>query len=182
MIGVTVYTDNNLLAECICKFLHHIHDNVHVMAYQPLQLLRRDGEAIIFNLIRSDNDVISTINFLNRYKVRLSRMKVSLIAPNKLRVLCIELSLFKVSYLLTERSTASDYHRCIYHNTMDTTPCQHILSARERMVLTMLLQEHSPSHIAERLSISYKTVCAHKLNIMRKLQIKRISSIFTNCS
>ncbi|WP_370546398.1 response regulator transcription factor [Edwardsiella tarda] len=182
MIGVTVYTDDNLLAECICKLFHHIHDNVHIMAYQPLKLLRCDGETIIFNLIRSDNNVISTMNFLNRYKVRLSRMKVALIAPNKLRDLCIELALFKVDYLLTEKSPASDYRRCIYQNTTDTTPPQHILSERERMVLTMLLQEYSPSHIAEKLSISYKTVCAHKLNIMRKLQIKNINSLFTDYS
>ncbi|WP_370554842.1 response regulator transcription factor [Edwardsiella tarda] len=178
MIGVTIYTDNNLLAEFICKLLHHIHNNIHIVEYQPLKLLRCDGEAIIFNLIRSDHDVISTINFLNRYKVRLSRMKVSLIVPNKLRFLCIELSLFNISHLLTERSTVSDYHHCIYQNSTDTTPHQRTLSARERMVLTMLLQEYSPSYISERLSISYKTVCAHKLNIIRKLQIKSISSIF----
>ncbi|AOV96159.1 hypothetical protein A9798_03815 [Edwardsiella hoshinae] len=181
MTQVTVYTDNNLLANFICDLILNIEENASILEYQPLKLLRCENEIIVFNLIRSSHNIVATINFLNKYKIRLSRMIVSMIVPSKLIDLCLELSLFKISYLLTEKSTPNDYARLLHGNIPSAAPRKNILSCRERTILQLLLQEYSPQGVANELHISYKTVCAHKLNIMKKLQLKNLSGIFMYC-
>jgi two-component system secretion response regulator SsrB len=49
-----------------------------------------------------------------------------------------------------------------------------ILSLRERQVLKMILDGHRNRDIAEKLSISLKTVQTHRLNLMRKLDAHNI--------
>lgn len=46
------------------------------------------------------------------------------------------------------------------------------LTARERQVLALLARDVSLKDISERLHISYKTVAAHKKNIMKKMEFK----------
>lgn len=47
----------------------------------------------------------------------------------------------------------------------------HILSARERQVLTLIVAGHRLDEIADRLRVSAKTVSTHKMRVMRKLKV-----------
>ncbi|NOQ26716.1 MAG: response regulator [Bacteroidales bacterium] len=53
------------------------------------------------------------------------------------------------------------------------------LSKRELEVLELILQGYSNKEIAEKLSISYHTVCSHRKNTMKKTGSNNISGLFS---
>ncbi|MDR7077102.1 two-component system response regulator NreC [Neobacillus niacini] len=61
------------------------------------------------------------------------------------------------------------YLGSIKHDSHDT---YHLLSDREREVLTLVAKGYANKEIAEQLTISVKTVETHKGNLMEKLQMK----------
>jgi two-component system response regulator NreC len=46
-----------------------------------------------------------------------------------------------------------------------------LLSDREREILVLLAEGHALKDVAQRLNLSVKTVDAHKVNLMRKLEL-----------
>lgn len=60
----------------------------------------------------------------------------------------------------------------------DTRP---ILTARERQVLKLIIEGNTNALIGEQLHISIKTVETHRLNIMRKLNVHKVTELM-NCA
>lgn len=58
---------------------------------------------------------------------------------------------------------------------------QQILTARERQILKLIDEGYSNRLIAEKLFISVKTVETHRLNIMRKLKVHKVTELI-NCA
>lgn len=56
-----------------------------------------------------------------------------------------------------------------------------LLTSRERQVLKLIAEGDANRTIAERLCISVKTVETHRLNMMRKLQVHKVTELL-NCS
>ncbi|MGD8455688.1 MAG: response regulator transcription factor [Anaerolineales bacterium] len=54
----------------------------------------------------------------------------------------------------------------------------YLLSPREREILHLILESHTNNEIAERLSISPRTVHTHRANLMRKLQVENQTELF----
>ena len=52
-----------------------------------------------------------------------------------------------------------------------------VITDRERQVLRFIAQGYSNKQIAQQLSLSVKTVDAHRANIMRKLQIDNLAGL-----
>jgi DNA-binding NarL/FixJ family response regulator len=52
-----------------------------------------------------------------------------------------------------------------------------ILSDREREVLQLIAEGHTSKEIAERLSVSVKTVASHREHIMAKLDIRSVAGL-----
>ena len=52
-----------------------------------------------------------------------------------------------------------------------------IITDREKQVLRLIAQGYSNKQIAQQLSLSVKTVDAHRANIMRKLQIDNLAGL-----
>ena len=51
------------------------------------------------------------------------------------------------------------------------------LSSRERQILQLIAEGHSPEQISKKLFISYKTVSTHRRNIMSKLDMYNIADL-----
>jgi DNA-binding NarL/FixJ family response regulator len=51
------------------------------------------------------------------------------------------------------------------------------LSAREREIVQLLAEGHTSKEIASRLGIAYKTVDAHRTNIMRRLNVHAVADL-----
>jgi DNA-binding CsgD family transcriptional regulator len=51
----------------------------------------------------------------------------------------------------------------------------HLLSAPERMILSLLSQGMSPNEISRRLSVSVKDISRHKVNVRHKLGMKKMN-------
>ena len=56
-----------------------------------------------------------------------------------------------------------------------------ILTPRERQILRLIADGYTNRLISERLCISVKTVETHRLNIMRKLNVHKVTELL-NCS
>ena len=52
-----------------------------------------------------------------------------------------------------------------------------VITDREKEVLRLIAQGYSNRQIAQQLSLSVKTVDAHRANIMRKLQIDNLAGL-----
>jgi DNA-binding NarL/FixJ family response regulator len=51
------------------------------------------------------------------------------------------------------------------------------LSAREREIVQLLAEGHTSKEIASRLGIAFKTVDAHRTNIMRRLNVHAVADL-----
>ncbi|MCU5775528.1 two component system response regulator [Erwiniaceae bacterium BAC15a-03b] len=73
-------------------------------------------------------------------------------------------------------------NRAAIHNAIrkDLQPRQ-LLTPRERQILQMIAEGHSNRLIAEQLCISVKTVETHRLNIMSKLNVHKVTQLLS-CS
>lgn len=52
-----------------------------------------------------------------------------------------------------------------------------LLTFREKEVITGLIKQFKPSYLSRRYSINQKTISAHKINALKKLNVERLSEI-----
>ena len=92
-------------------------------------------------------------------------------APHDELMSAIESVSFGNAYLhpAATKRLMEEYLGGIKHDSQDT---YHLLSDREREVLTLVAKGYANKEIAEQLVISVKTVETHKGNLMEKLKMK----------
>lgn len=86
---------------------------------------------------------------------------------------------FPVEMMVTEFSVGNvDYHLAIIRDmSHPVNESGRDLSPRQRQVLKLVVQGYTSREIAEKLTISIKTVETHRANIMTKLGVSNVSSL-----
>ncbi|AJQ99057.1 hypothetical protein F652_1068 [Enterobacteriaceae bacterium bta3-1] len=125
--------------------------------------------------------------FIENLVARIPSIKIIIICEDTLQRLAYhELrSHHSVSGIISTKSKIDDLkaqlENVIYsHNqpTRPNNPSRIMLTQREQQVINALLSGKSAAAIAGKLNVSQKTISAHKINALKKLNIRTIAMLF----
>lgn len=130
---------------------------------------------MIFNIISHEQSYADFVSYLNKNRFKVYDNAVVVIADSSLAKLCIELLCVEKVVVLTDKSPLRDFGRLASLTRECWNPrlfrSQKRLTDREQQILSLLVNGYSPKEIADLVSLSYKTIQTHKMNIIDKLAL-----------
>lgn len=172
-----MYGNEDMVGCSVSTYLKSMNAEVKYLPWQVMmdQANRSHHKIMIFNIISHENSYAEFVNYLNKNRFKIYDRMVVIIADSVLAKLCIELLYVEKAIVLTDKSPLHDFSRLPKLASGYWNPrlfrSQKRLTDREQQVLSLLVNGYSPKEISSLVSLSYKTIQSHKMNIILKLGV-----------
>lgn len=157
--------------------------------YQALQIMLDDNvlDILVIELFDDNFQLLDGINFIKRNKQHWKKVKLIILTGVEIPFLIKTAMKFKPSAIVSKRDSEAEINFAIKQTISSKTYCSpeihrlindashQSLTVRELHILTLLVGGAKMTQVSAILDISYKTVHAHKYNIIKKSGVNDLS-------